>query len=63
MEIVFGLIMFGIGITIGIYIMTLINNEKERKFMDQLLELEDNIGQLRDLKDIYKNNQCTCKNE
>jgi hypothetical protein len=54
---------FILGTVLGIFIMTQIDKEKERKLMDQLLELEDNVSQLRNLKDAYKSNQCKCKND
>ena len=54
---------FGRGVVLGVYIMTQFEKKAERVRLQQLLELEDNITQLRELKDIYKNNQCTCKNK
>lgn len=60
-DIVIFILVFTVGIVCGVYIMTQIDNKRERGLIDQLLELEDNIGQLRSLKDAYKNNQCKCK--
>jgi|TARA_R110002050_G_scaffold116946_2_gene233622 hypothetical protein len=54
---------FGCGVVLGVYIMTQFEKRAERVRLQQLLELEDNITQLRELKDIYKNNQCTCKDK
>lgn len=60
---VVSILLFTCGIVIGIYIMTQIDNKRERQLVNQLLELEDNIRNLLHLKDAYKNNQCTCKGE
>ena len=59
-EMVIFVMVFTIGIVVGIYIMTQIDNKRERELYNQLLELEKNIENLRSLKDAYKNNQCTC---
>lgn len=56
-------LMFVLGIVVGVYIMTQIDNKRERELYDQLLELENNLKQLGHLKDSYKNNQCTCNNK
>ena len=60
-DIVIFVMVFVIGVVCGVYIMTQVDNKRERDLCDQLLELEDNLGQLRSLKDAYKNNQCKCK--
>ena len=62
-DMVIFVMVFVIGVVCGVYIMTQIDNKRERELVNQLLELEDNIGQLRNLKDAYKNNQCTCKDK
>jgi len=62
-DMVVFVMVFVVGVVCGVYIMTQIDNKRERDLCDQLLELEDNLGQLRDLKDAYKNNQCKCKTQ
>ena len=49
-DIVIFVMVFMVGIVCGVYIMTQIDNKRERKLINQLLELEDNIGQLRHLQ-------------
>lgn len=62
-DVVMLVLVFTVGVVVGVYIMTQIDNKRERKLVDQLLDLEDNINKLRHLKNAYKNNQCTCKEE
>ena len=46
-NIVIFALFFVIGVVVGIYIMTQINNKYDRDTMDQLLELEDHVNKLR----------------
>lgn len=46
-NIVIFALFFVIGVAVGIYIMTQINNKYDRDNMDQLLELEDHVNKLR----------------
>ena len=62
-DMVIFVMVFVTGVISGVYIMTQIDNKRERELYTQLKELECNINQLRNLKDAYKNNQCTCKNK